>query len=259
MKIFLWGSAADKTGEDPYKTMNTWYTTNKAALDSASIASSAQVGPWGLYADLQLNVADTTILAYPAAVTSDPFGASSGNCAANTSTSTGVATSGAYFPPIGSVGAAFGFGIKNKTTGALSPFLLWGNRVTTLGTGTTAGVAVVEWESYDWAPSSSITDYSVAITDTIATTLSGVNGATAQTTYSASTMGSRPWTTIRTCDTTKWASATSCNGVTKWAFNTGTAYTSNTSKGSKRAWIWLADANPTSASSVFGVEKDNEL
>jgi hypothetical protein len=26
--------------------------------------------------------------------------------------------------------------------------------------------------------------------------------------------------------------------------------------GSKRAWLWLADANPTTAASVFGVEKD---
>lgn len=258
VKVFLWGSAADKTGEDPYKTMNTWYTTNKAALDSASIASSAQVGPWGLYADLQLNVAETSLLAYPAAVTSDPFGASSGNCAVNTSTSTGAGTASGYFPPIGSVGAAFGFGIKNKTTGASSPFLLWGSRVTTLAASGTAGTAVVEWESYDWTPSSAITDYSVAITDTIATTLSGVSAATSQTVYSA-TMGSKPWTTMRTCDTTKWSSATACNGVTKWAVNTGTAYTSSTSKGSKRAWIWLADANPTSAASVFGVEKDNEL
>jgi len=41
--------------------------------------------------------------------------------------------------------------------------------------------------------------------------------------------------------------------------NTGVDYTSSTSKGSKRVWLWLADANPTSKSSVFGVEKDDEL
>jgi hypothetical protein len=72
-------------------------------------------------------------------------------------------------------------------------------------------------------------------------------------------MGSKPYTTRITCDTTKWASSTACNGVTKWAFNTGTPYVSNTVKGSKRAWIWLADEHPISKSSVFGVEKGDEL
>ena len=65
-------------------------------------------------------------------------------------------------------------------------------------------------------------------------------------------MGSKPYTTRITCDTTKWASSTACNGVTKWAFNTGTS-------SSKRAWIWLADEHPISKSSIFGVEKGDEL
>jgi hypothetical protein len=61
-EFFTWGSAADKTGEDPYKTMNTWYTTNKAAIDSASLASSTQVASWALYVDLTLQIASTSML-----------------------------------------------------------------------------------------------------------------------------------------------------------------------------------------------------
>jgi len=68
-----------------------------------------------------------------------------------------------------------------------------------------------------------------------------------------------------TCDTTKWASATACDGVTRWALNTGTAATyvlanvaaTSNVLGSKRAWLWLADQNPTTPASVFGVEKDD--
>lgn len=66
-------------------------------------------------------------------------------------------------------------------------------------------------------------------------------------------------TTALTCETTKWVSATACEGITKWALSAGTDYTSSTSKGTKRAWLWLADADPTDKTAVFGVEKDNVL
>lgn len=62
-----------------------------------------------------------------------------------------------------------------------------------------------------------------------------------------------------TCDTTKWASATACDGVTRWGMGTMTDYTSATAKGGFDAWMWLADRNPTSAASVFGVEKDDVI
>jgi hypothetical protein len=145
----------------------------------------------------------------------------------------------------------------------MSPFLVWGAKVTkapTDGTGgTTAdGAYAVVWDSYDWTPNTTITDYSTI--NAVADTLSGLALTAAASTTVAATRGvAAPFTTARTCDTTKWATATACEGVTKWALDTGVNFTSSTSKGSKRAWIWLADANPTSKASVFGVEKDDVL
>lgn len=261
VSFFLWGSAADKTGEDPYKTMNTWYTTNKAALDSASLASSAQVGPWGLYVDIQRNIADTNVRAPPAFSVKAALEATT-SCYANTSISTGGGDANLlYAPPVGTIGASFGFGIKNSTTGALSPWLVWGSRVLTLATTSAAGTASVIWDSYDWTPNTTITDFA-AISASQQTTLSGTTSAsgTAYTVFNSANDGVfPPRTTARTCDTTKWASATACEGVTKWALSTGTDYTSSTAKGTKRAWIWLADANPTAKASVFGVEKSDVL
>jgi hypothetical protein len=46
--------------------------------------------------------------------------------------------------------------------------------------------------------------------------------------------------------------------TTEATMGSGTSLTGGT-KGKKRAWLWLADANPTTASAVFGVEKDDVL
>lgn len=181
MKVFLWGSAADKTGEDPYKTMNTWFTTNKAAIDAASLASAAQVGPWGLYIDLQRNIADTNLRAEaPAAAT--PIAAAT-VCYVNTSVLQTFNASALYFPAVGGFGSSFGIGIQNKTTTAKTPFLMWGARTTTLTTVSVSGAAAIVWDSYAWTPNTSITDYNVAIPTATQTTLSGVDStAAAQTT-----------------------------------------------------------------------------
>jgi myosin-crossreactive antigen len=45
--------------------MNTWYTTNKAAIDSASLAASTQVGPWALWMDMQLAVRSASMHGEP--------------------------------------------------------------------------------------------------------------------------------------------------------------------------------------------------
>lgn len=63
---------------------------------------------------------------------------------------------------------------------------------------------------------------------------------------------------IVTCDTAKWASATACDGILKWGTGTLTE-ASGTTNGSVTAWMWLADMNPTSVASVFGVEKDDVI
>jgi hypothetical protein len=116
----------------------------------------------------------------------------------------------------------------------------------------------VVWDSYDWTPNATITDYSTI--NAVADTLSGLALTEPASTVVEATRGvAAPFTTVRTCDTNKWAKADSCEGVTKWALDTGVNWTSSSAKGSKRAWIWLADANPSSKSSVFGVEKEDEL
>lgn len=94
--------------------MNTWYITNKANIDAAGYTSETQVGPWAMYVDLTLDVADTRLYAPPVATVS-PYTGASANCAVSTSTSTGAPTAaGQYFPPVDSVGSSFGLGIKNK-------------------------------------------------------------------------------------------------------------------------------------------------
>lgn len=47
--------------------MNTWYTTNKAAIDKQALNSKLQVGAWAMYIDMQRNVADSSMTAPPAA------------------------------------------------------------------------------------------------------------------------------------------------------------------------------------------------
>jgi len=62
------------------------------------------------------------------------------------------------------------------------------------------------------------------------------------------------------CDTTKWASATACNGITKpWAFGTLTNYNAvGPVKGSLRAWHFLGDVG-ADITKVWSIEKDNVL
>ena len=67
VQFYLWGAQADKTTEEPYKTMNTWYTTNKAAIDQQALNSKLQVGAWAIYIDLQRNIKDDNMRAPPAA------------------------------------------------------------------------------------------------------------------------------------------------------------------------------------------------
>jgi len=104
--VYLWGSAADKTGEDPYKTMNTWYTTNKAAIDSAGLASTTQVSSWALYIDVETSVASTTLVLPPNEDTT--------NKKCDTSTNTAVAaakTTGYTAQSKGAWGDAFAIGL----------------------------------------------------------------------------------------------------------------------------------------------------
>lgn len=126
----------------------------------------------------------------------------------------------------------------------------------------TSGTASLTWDSYDWTPNSSITDYT-SISSTLQTTLSGALSTAGLNAFEDTTkVGvAAPITssTPLSCDTTKWATTDACESLTKWRFSTGTDYTSSTSKGTKRAWLWLADADPTDKTAVFGVEKDNIL
>jgi len=51
--------------------MNTWYTTNKAAIDSASLAASTQVASWAMYIDIATVLSSTTLNGPPIVLTSD--------------------------------------------------------------------------------------------------------------------------------------------------------------------------------------------
>jgi hypothetical protein len=246
--------------------MNTWYTTNKAAIDAASLASETQVGPWGLYMDLQLNIASTGL--FPKATES-----AAGTCLARNASHLVVAENGASpsytagDPAVGVMGDSWGIGLVNSTTSAKTPFLMWYNQVLTQApaAGGSNGTAAVYWNSFAWTPQTVITDFSAAMTSANETSLSGqdITNADAQnlaTDGAALGLGSpATGTTALTFDTTKWASATACEGVTKWGLGTTTEWTSTSAKGSKRVWLWLADANPTAKASVFGVEKEDEI
>jgi hypothetical protein len=242
--------------------MNTWYTTNKAAIDAASLASETQVGPWGLYMDLQLNIASTGL--WPPATLS-----SATDCTVRNASNLVVPENGASYatgdPAAGARGDSWGIGLVNSTTSAKSPFLMWYNEVVTKSTGAgNNGTAAVYWNSFAWTPQTVITDFSAAMTSANETSLSGqdITNADAQnlaTDGSALGLAGPAAATTLTCDTTKWASATACEGVTKWGLGTTTEWTSTSAKGSKRVWLWLADANPTAKASVFGVEKEDVI
>jgi len=47
VEVMLAGAKADASTE-PYKTMNTWYSTNKAAIDAANLAGAVQVASWAI-------------------------------------------------------------------------------------------------------------------------------------------------------------------------------------------------------------------
>ena len=68
------------------------------------------------------------------------------------------------------------------------------------------------------------------------------------------------WKTPDSCDTTKWASATACNGITKpWAFGTKTDYNAvGPVKGSIRAWHYLGDVG-SDINKVWSIEAKNVL
>lgn len=135
IEIFLWGSAADKTADEPYKTMNTWYTTNKAAIDSQSLASTTQVSSWALHMKIATNVASTVL--QPATVITKATGV--GTTTQGTP-ETDCVTS--YCPPAGTYGDAFMIWMKNKTTSAAPTALVWGNIVTTGAVMPNGGTAV---------------------------------------------------------------------------------------------------------------------
>jgi hypothetical protein len=147
VSVFLWGSAADKTADEPYKTMNTWYTTNKAAIDAASLASSTQVASWALYMDISLNVKSNELW---------PLGATSAAPSASTTTVTAVTATtipnGTVHAAVGHWGDSFTIGLHNETTKSQTPALRWGTRTTDAGVaGSTDGVATNDnWMSFAW-------------------------------------------------------------------------------------------------------------
>lgn len=172
--IYLWGSAADKTAEDPYKTMNTWYTTNKAAIDTAALAASTQVASWAMYVDLTLNCKSTDLHApaqLVAAITATA-GDTKGSTATSTTTGFSTGTVNTVFPAVGDWGNNFVMAITNATTTAKTPALRWGTRVSSLGTATASGTAAVNWYSFAWGTAPTIVSYA-SLSATEHTTLSG--------------------------------------------------------------------------------------
>jgi len=245
VEAFTWGSAADKNGEDPYKTMNSWYTTNKAAIDSASLASSTQVAAWALYLDLTLNIASTAMMPPPSM--SGARTAADETCNVTTNTViTGTDTTYTTNAAVGDWGDNFAIGVVNATSKARTPLIRWGNQVSTAATSAsgaaTNGVAGTVWKQYTWTDNATITDFST-LTATQITTLQGTADSAPFAMADTDNFGAEIATTGSelTCDTTKWASASACDGVTRWGLGTTTEFTSTTSLGSKRAWLWLAD------------------
>jgi len=142
--------------------------------------------------------------------------------------------------------------LKNKKTSALAPMLVGGVRVLTAPSGTTAGTAATTWASYSgWT--TSITDFATLASATT-TSLIGTDDDDKQ-----STTGLKPGMgTEVTCDTTKWASDTACNGINRWGFGATTEWSSSTSLGSKRAWLFLSD-KATHDSAIFSVTAGDEI
>ena len=67
-------------------------------------------------------------------------------------------------------------------------------------------------------------------------------------------------TTATTCDTTKWDTATACNGVdAPWASTSYVDWTvATTGLGSVKAWHFLAEKN-ADITKNFQIEKDNKI
>lgn len=235
--------------------MNTWYTTNKAAIDSASLAASTMVASWALYLDLELAIASTDMMPPPS--TNKANTEADETCTATANTSITFLAAHDKVAAVGTFGDNFSIGVVNKTTTARTPLLRWGNIVTQAATVTVSGTSAVGWHQYVWTDNATISDYSKLTTTQIST----LSGAAAITMASTTDFGAAIATTGSelTCDTTKWASSTACDGVTRWGLGTTTEWTSTTALGSKRAWLWLADANPTTKSAVFGIEKDDVI
>jgi hypothetical protein len=207
--------------------MNTWYTTNKAAIDAASLASSTQVAAYAIWMDMQLAIRSASMLGdpcYSAAFSS--AGDANIKCTTNSSGVLKFVAGDEGCSEVGQFGDSFAVGLVNGTTNAKTPLLRWGARTTKKATSATAGdegAFSTGWYQYDWTPTTTITDFTSFTTDQ-KTTLNGVSAAIS-TPASDITSGNgiditTATATELTCDDTKWATTTACEGVTMWKLDT---------------------------------------
>ena len=238
VKVALVGQS--DSAKEPAKTMNSWYSTNTSAITANSLTTELKVSSWALIVDVATKAAATTgtataLSVYQPATNKD----ANGNCLENV-----AGAPAADRPVVGNAGDTWAIAINLPTTsGAKQPDVIRsGSYISAVGTGTagqagaTSQVAALAEESWTGSFATALTSY----TD--------VSKNTANVGFT--------FTSKNTCDTKKWASATACFGFEgKWGKNTNT-WAVNTTAGSHRYFLWLADAATDKTKIVSVEDKD---
>lgn len=245
--------------KDPAAAANSWYSKNQAALTGASLAKY-KVGPW--FAHLEVNLGKNAFFSSTGVLK---------NIYTAEGCQTGSAT-GLYYAPghvpaattevcpaLNSWGDYWSVTVRNTTAGATAQpdTIVHGNRVTKAAVLTSGSYAVHTHATTTAYFANSLPSVATDLKDLASSKLVGTKNDT-DLTYTAGVM-SAPTTlgttetlgTESVCDTTKWADATACHGVTTWKQVSGTE-PSDTADGKFVFIHWLGDNLTTR--DIFSIE-----
>lgn len=215
------------SAKNPAKEITTWLSDNASAISTAGLTTETKVSSWAVVVDV-VTKASATAIVYNEVTTKD--NANPAVCY----NPTDVLGANTTRPTLGAAGDTWAIVLTTGTSSNKQPFAIrtgrYVDRAATSALGQTSALGEQSW-SYSDAPK----DY----------------------TDKSKNTGEVKMTTVQTCDTAKWASATACKGLVGiWGANTATWATS-TVAGSHRYFHWLADA-ATSKSNIFSIE-DKEV
>jgi len=232
VEVFLVGQA--DAAKEPAKTMNTWATTNATAITAAGLTAELKVSSWAILVDVSTKASTTgnatatspaALAFYNQAIAKD----ASGNCVDNITAATTAST---FAPAVGTAGDTWAVQVSTGSTYMPAAIRSGAYVSTKQANANIAQASALEERS--WAVTASPV---IAKWDTyVATTFT--------------------WGAERTCDETKWASATACRGFGGvWGINTNT-WAVGTNKGTHRYFHWLADSVTDKTKNLAIEDKD---